>query len=95
MSGGDVCHRQQATTWFVYIVRCRDNSLYTGITTALERRIDEHNHGTVGAKYTRGRRPVKLVYHESWQTRSQAARREADIKRMAAVEKRRLCGLAR
>lgn len=68
--------------WFVYIVRCRDGSLYTGITTDLERRMEEHNSGAAAAAYTRSRRPVSLVYHERVKTRSAAARREARIKHM-------------
>ena len=54
-----------AQSWYVYVVRCRDDSLYTGITTELERRIEEHNHSPKGARYTRARRPVELVYSEA------------------------------
>lgn len=68
--------------WFVYLVRCRDGSLYAGITTDLERRINEHNRGSRAASYTRSRRPVELVYYERMNTRSEAARREAEIKKM-------------
>jgi putative endonuclease len=77
------------TTWYVYIVRCADDSLYTGIATDVPRRIDAHNGGR-GAKYTRGRRPVTLVYEESAATRGQALRRETAIKRMRTAVKRRL-----
>jgi len=75
--------------WFVYILRCADKSLYTGVATDLEARVHKHNVGK-GAKYTRGRRPVKLVYHESAANRSAALRREHAIKRMKTAEKRRL-----
>lgn len=69
--------------WTVYIVRCSDNSLYTGITTDLAKRMKEHNSGNKsGAKYTRARTPVTLVYSEEAEDRSQAARREYEIKKM-------------
>ncbi len=72
--------------WFVYIVRCADNTLYAGSTTDINRRIREHNSKN-GAAYTRGRLPVKLVYQESLRNRSQAQRREAVIKGMDRKEK--------
>lgn len=75
--------------WFVYILRCSDETLYTGITKNLKRRIKEHNEGR-GAKYTRGRRPVKLVYSERSKNRSEAAKRENEIKSMSRSEKERL-----
>jgi len=75
-------------SWWVYIVRCSDGSLYTGIARDLERRIDEHNgDDRLGARYTRGRRPVVLVYREPHGSRSEASRREAQIKRMSRLEK--------
>ncbi|MCC7546324.1 MAG: GIY-YIG nuclease family protein [Burkholderiales bacterium] len=78
-------------SWWVYIVRCSDGSLYTGIARDVERRLDEHNGSDrLGARYTRARRPVVLVYREGLSTRSQASRREAIIKRMTRVEKERL-----
>jgi len=67
--------------YFVYIVRCADNTLYTGIATDLERRIEEHNHSDKGAKYTRTRRPVTLVYSETFSDRSSASKREYMIKK--------------
>lgn len=74
--------------WFVYIVRCADNSLYTGIAMDVEQRIDEHNHNNrLAAKYTRARRPVTLVYKEQLTTRSDAAKREAAIKQLTKLEK--------
>jgi putative endonuclease len=77
--------------WNVYIVRCADGSLYTGIAKDLERRMAEHNSDdTLGAKYTRGRRPVELVYNEHFDSRSEAARRESEIKRMKRDAKQNL-----
>jgi len=77
--------------WFVYILKCADDSLYTGIATDLERRISEHNGcGSVGAKYTRGRRPVVLAYQETVNTRSEALVRESEIKRLSRLKKERL-----
>ena len=67
--------------YYVYIVKCADATLYTGIATELERRIEEHNHSDKGAKYTRARRPVTLVYHETFEDRSTASKREYEIKK--------------
>lgn len=78
--------------WVVYILRCADKSLYTGVATDLEVRVQKHNDGK-GAKYTRGRRPVKLVYHEPATNRGAALRREHAIKRMKTMEKRQLVRL--
>ncbi len=75
--------------WTVYVLKCRGGELYTGCTTDLERRVKEHNAGT-GAKFTRGRRPVKLVYREDVPGRSEALRRENAIKMMTRREKLRL-----
>ncbi len=74
-------------TWWVYMLECADGSLYTGITNDLEKRIDEHNYGQAAAKYTRARRPVKLVYHEPQPDRSQASKREIAIKQLSRREK--------
>jgi len=77
-----------AEPWFVYIVRCSDNSLYTGIAMDVNRRINEHNKDDkTGAKYTRARRPVNLVYQEKVASRSEAATREAVIKKLTRKEK--------
>ena len=75
--------------WHVYMVRCADRSLYTGVATDLKARVATHNAGK-GAKYTRGRRPVKLVYQEAVAGRSAALRREHAIKRLPVAAKRRL-----
>jgi putative endonuclease len=79
-----------SSNWHVYIVCCRDSSYYTGITTDLERRIDEHNSRNRGAHYTRSRRPVHLVYFEKAASRSIAARREYQIKRLSSIGKQQL-----
>jgi len=74
--------------WFVYIVRCSDGSFYTGITRDVPRRIEEHNHDNLAAaKYTRGRRPVVLVYSESCSSRAVACRREFAIKQLKRQQK--------
>jgi len=75
--------------WQVYIILCSDDSLYTGITTDTERRFAQHLAGT-GAKYFRGRAPLRLVYRENGHDRSSASRREAEIKGLRAQEKRQL-----
>ncbi|WP_126453151.1 GIY-YIG nuclease family protein [Sulfuriflexus mobilis] len=76
--------------WFVYIVQCADRSLYTGITTELLRRIEEHNSSPNGARYTRARRPVQLVYFECSDCRSTASQREHALKRLSPAAKRQL-----
>jgi len=78
-------------SWFFYIVRCQDDSLYSGITINLEDRLREHNKGT-GAKYTSLRRPVTLVYCETYDNVSKARKREEQIKRWSKVKKERLIG---
>lgn len=75
--------------WCVYIVRCRNGSLYTGITNRLEERIERHNAGT-GAKYTRAFRPVELVYKKICVSATQARKREAEIKAWSKGEKEAL-----
>jgi len=72
--------------WFVYMLRCRDGSLYTGITTDVRRRLAAHGAG-VGSRYTRARLPVRLVYLERRVSRSAALRREAAIKRLGRAAK--------
>lgn len=75
--------------WYVYIIECIDQSLYTGVARDLEARVTQHNTGA-GAKYTRGRRPVRLVYSERAADRSAAQQREHAIKRLSAAAKRAL-----
>lgn len=82
--------------WFIYIVRCADGTLYTGTSTNLQRRMAEHNtNERTGAKYTRNRRPVVLVYSEKTNSRSQALKREAEIKQLKRIEKLKLISVAR
>ena len=76
--------------YYVYILECADRTLYSGITTDLERRVEEHNSSLLGAKYTRGRRPVKLVYSEKFETRSLATREEMRLKKLTRDQKRSL-----
>ena len=74
---------------YVYVVECDGGTYYTGYTTDVQRRVEEHNNGT-GAKYTRGRTPVELVYTEQYDTRSAAMSREYEIKQLSRSEKERL-----
>ena len=71
---------------YVYILRCADDTLYTGWTTDLTKRLQAHNEGR-GAKYTRGRTPVEIVYHKAFLTKEEAMREEARIKRLSRKEK--------
>lgn len=73
--------------YFLYIVACADNTLYTGVTTNLERRVLEHNTSQKGAKYTSARRPVQLVYSKKFKTRSAAQIAEASMKKKSRTEK--------
>ena len=77
------------SSWFVYIVRCADSSLYTGITTDLNRRVEQHNAGTA-SKYTRSRLPVVLEYQEEQPTKSMALKRELAIKALTRKAKEEL-----
>ena len=72
--------------WVVYILRCADGSLYTGITNDLDRRMSEHEAGQ-GAKYTRGRGPLEMVYSESCEGRGEASKRENEIKSLRRNQK--------
>ena len=76
--------------YYVYIVKCSDATLYTGITTDLTRRLDEHNNSPKGAKYTKVRRPVELVYSEKCKDRSSASKREYIIKKLSRMKKEAL-----
>ena len=81
---------RKSKDWWVYIVKCSDGSLYTGITTELDRRISEHNNSIKGAKYTRTRRPIYLVHSEALKDRSLASKRESYIKKLSRIEKLKL-----
>lgn len=76
--------------YFLYIIECADSTLYTGITVDLEKRIKEHNFSELGAKYTRGRGPVKLVFLKKFKNRSTASKEEARIKKLSREEKLKL-----
>nr|MBF0220979.1 GIY-YIG nuclease family protein [Desulfobulbaceae bacterium] len=80
--------------WFVYIVRCSDNSLYTGIAKDLERRVFEHNSEAGGSRYTRARKPVEMVYFEAGISRSAVCKRENQIKKMTVQQKNSLINTA-
>jgi putative endonuclease len=80
--------------WVVYMIRCNDETLYTGITSDLDRRIARHNAGTSGAKYVRSRRPVTLVYSHPYSSRSQASQEEFRIKQLSRSQKLRLIPLS-
>ena len=73
--------------WHVYMVRCSDGTLYAGITNDLKKRIEAHNSGKDGARYTRSRRPVKLVYSEQVESKSAAAKLEYQIKKLPREKK--------
>jgi len=83
--------KESSQAWFVYILRCADDTLYTGITTDIEKRLHQHN-GLIknGAKYTRNRQPVTLVYQETSASRSDACKREYSIKSLSRTEKEHL-----
>lgn len=81
------------TSYFIYMVLCADKTLYTGITTDLKRRIAEHNSSDKGAKYTKARRPVTLVYSEEHLDRSSASKREYRFKKMSRKDKKILINI--
>ncbi|HTW96432.1 MAG TPA: GIY-YIG nuclease family protein [Candidatus Methylomirabilis sp.] len=76
--------------YYLYILKCADKTLYTGITVDLARRCREHNFSKLGAKYTRARRPVKIVYSKKFRNRSMASRAESGIKKLSRGEKLKL-----
>jgi len=78
--------------YFVYILKCNDGTLYTGITSDLERRIKEHNDSKLGAKYTKARRPVELIYSKDFTDRSTAQIEEARIKKLSRSDKLNFIG---
>ena len=84
MSGGDV---KKESAWEVYIIRTRDGSLYTGITTDLNRRIRQHSRGQGGARYFHFSGPASVVFREGHADRSSASRRESEIKRLKRADK--------
>ena len=90
--GAVILERQggEGVAWYVYMLRCGDDTLYTGITDDVERRLAAHRAGR-GAKYTRGRGPLELVYREEQPDQSAALRREVQIKKLSRREKLALC----
>ncbi|PLX27749.1 endonuclease [Candidatus Parcubacteria bacterium] len=76
--------------WYVYILECSDKTYYTGIAKDPEKRLNEHNQEKSGAKYTRARRPVKMVYKAKYKNRSMAQKEEIRIKKLARKEKKLL-----
>ncbi|CAG9180075.1 GIY-YIG nuclease family protein [Cupriavidus respiraculi] len=80
----------QAVPWFLYLLECEGGSIYTGITTDVQRRFAEHQAGS-GAKYTRSRRPLLILGTMSFEGRSEASRAEAAMKRLSATDKRAIC----
>lgn len=78
--------KRMESIWYLYILRCRDGSLYTGITTDVEKRLEAHRIGK-GAKYTRGRGPLEVVYTEVCENHSHALKREIAIKALTRLEK--------
>jgi putative endonuclease len=81
--------------WSLYIIEADDASLYTGITTDVERRFGEHLHGPYGARYFNGRRPLRIIYREDGHSRSSASRRELEIKKLSRRAKQHLVAQAR
>lgn len=90
MEAMKLTYKMPETQWYVYVVRCKDGTLYTGITKDLRRRVAEHNSDNGGAKYTRSRKPVQLVYAESVESRSIASKREYQLKQMSVTQKQAL-----
>jgi putative endonuclease len=76
--------------WYVYFLRCNDNSLYAGITTDVSRRLHQHNHTKLGAKYTRAKCPVTLAFIETASDKSTASKREYQLRKLTKTQKERL-----
>jgi putative endonuclease len=78
------------TRWYLYVAKCSDGSFYTGITTDVARRLDEHNTASSGAKYTRSRRPVELIFQEEYSSQSEALKAEFSFKKLTRRQKLRI-----
>ncbi len=76
--------------WYLYVLLCSDGSYYTGVTVDVDRRLREHNASKAGAKYTRSRRPVRLLFYEKFQTRSSAQKAEYHFKKLTRKQKEKL-----
>ena len=85
-AGDRLAETSQGMSWYCYILRCADDTLYCGISNDLGKRLEAHNSGT-GAKYTRTRTPVEMVYHETCVDRSAASKRELAIKKLSRKKK--------
>ena len=83
-------HISKQSEWFLYVLLCADGSYYTGVTTDTSRRLYEHNHSQRGAKYTRRRRPVNLIYSVSYANRSEAQKAEYKFKKLTRKQKKRI-----
>jgi len=86
MAGKKRAAKKKTPGWFLYILKCRDSTFYTGITTDLDRRLDQHNDGTA-SRYTRSRKPVTMVYSETCDDHSAALKRECAVKKLTREEK--------
>ena len=83
--------QERSKLWYVYLLRCADNTLYCGITTDLQKRLRQHNGELIGgAKYTKVRQPCELVYSEQVENRSEASKREYAIKKLSKASKEKL-----
>ena len=80
----------KANNWFLYVLQCSDGTLYTGVTTDIDRRLNEHNTSSKGAKYTKIRRPVKLVYWIDFKDRSTAQKAEYKFKQLTREQKEKI-----
>ncbi|KGJ91150.1 Excinuclease ABC C subunit domain protein [Colwellia psychrerythraea] len=87
MKKKSMTEHNKTATWWVYLLRCNDNSLYAGVTTDIHRRVDEHNNSKLGAKYTRARRPVNLAYLEQADNKSSACKKEYKIRHLSKNKK--------
>lgn len=76
--------------YYLYMLKCADSTIYTGITTDIRRRLEEHNFSRLGAKYTRARRPVELIYARRFRTRATAGREEYRVKALSRLEKQEM-----
>jgi predicted GIY-YIG superfamily endonuclease len=79
--------KKKTAAWLLYVLKCRDGTLYTGITTDLVRRVQQHNNGTA-SRYTRSRLPVKIVFNELCRSRSQALKKEYAFKQLSRLQKK-------
>ena len=86
MAGSERAAKKNKPKWFLYILKCKDNTFYTGITTDLERRLTQHNDGSA-SRYTRSRKPVKIVYSETCDDHSTALKREWAVKKLSREKK--------